>query len=200
MKILSVADIHGAQYRLNLLLKNIERYSPDVVAICGDITQFGPGDVAKNFIDQIPVETVVVTGNIDSPDVPKAIDETKATRIELKKVVKKGIKFAGAKGMESKDLDFLREKKLIDNETVLVTHMPPKGLQDNISSGINGGSDDLRKLTEDFKPRLVLSGHIHEDPGFTKFNDTIVVNCSMGNRGEGALIELDDGIKVQMLD
>ena len=66
MKIYAVADIHGSQYRMNILLKNVERYSPDVVVICGDITQFGPGDVAKNFLNQINVETVAVTGNIDS--------------------------------------------------------------------------------------------------------------------------------------
>ena len=65
MKIYSVADIHGSQYRLNLILKNIKRYAPDLVIVCGDITQFGPGDVAKNFLDQIPVETIAVTGNID---------------------------------------------------------------------------------------------------------------------------------------
>ena len=52
MKILAVADIHGAQYRLNLVLKNIEIYSPDLVVICGDITQFGPGELAKNFLYQ----------------------------------------------------------------------------------------------------------------------------------------------------
>ena len=68
MKIYSVADTHGSQYRLNLVLKNVERYSPDLVVFCGDITQFGPGDVAKNFLDQIPVDTLAVTGNIDSID------------------------------------------------------------------------------------------------------------------------------------
>lgn len=89
MKIFAVADIHGAQYRLNLVLKNIQKYSPDLVVICGDITQFGPGELAKNFLDQIPVETLAITGNIDTPDVSKGIDESKATKIELKKGNKK---------------------------------------------------------------------------------------------------------------
>ena len=77
MKILAVADIHGSQYRLNLILKNIERYSPDLIVVCGDITQFGPGELAKNFLDQIPIETLAVTGNIDSKDVRKGIDKVK---------------------------------------------------------------------------------------------------------------------------
>ncbi|MEE9440640.1 MAG: metallophosphoesterase, partial [Candidatus Thermoplasmatota archaeon] len=63
MKILAVADIHGSQYRLNAVLDNIKKYSPDLVIICGDITQFGPGDVATNFLNQIPVETFAIPGN-----------------------------------------------------------------------------------------------------------------------------------------
>lgn len=200
MKIYAVADIHGSQYRMNILLKNVERYSPDVVVICGDITQFGPGDVAKNFLNQINVETVAVTGNIDSEDVKKSIDDSNATRIELKKVVKKGIKFVGANGTKDSDFDFLRKKELVDSDSVVVTHVPPKGMQDKISIGIKGGNKIFRKIVDDFKPRLVLCGHVHENPGFTKNDDTIVVNCSMGNRGEGALIDINKSINVEMLD
>jgi len=98
MKILAVADIHGAQYRLNTLLDNIEKYSPDLVVICGDITQFGPGAVAKNFLNQIPVETLAIPGNIDTPDVGKSILESKAENIDLKKVFKNNISFIGIGG------------------------------------------------------------------------------------------------------
>jgi len=65
MKIFATADLHGSQYRLNILLKNIEQYAPDLVIVCGDITQFGPSDVAKNFLDQISVETLAIPGNIE---------------------------------------------------------------------------------------------------------------------------------------
>jgi len=125
MKIYSVADIHGSQYRLNLVLKNIQRYSPDLVVVCGDITQFGPGDVAKNFLDQIPVETIAVTGNIDSPDVERGIDESKATRIELKKLVKKGITFVGTSAINPDDFKTLEEKKMIDEKPVLGIPIDP---------------------------------------------------------------------------
>ena len=53
MKIFAAADIHGSQYRLNIILNHVEKYEPDLVVICGDITQFGPGDVAKNFLNQM---------------------------------------------------------------------------------------------------------------------------------------------------
>ena len=85
MKILATADIHGSQYRLNILLENIEKYKPDLVVICGEITQFGPKELAKNFLDQIPVETFAISGNIDTLEVEEGINDSKATNIQLKK-------------------------------------------------------------------------------------------------------------------
>lgn len=200
MKILAVADIHGAQYRLNLVLRNIDRYSPDLVVICGDITQFGPGELAKTLLDQIPVETLAVTGNIDSEDVKKGIDESRAINIEMKKIVKKGIPFVGISGTKYDEFKFLEDKKIIDNKTVLVSHVPPYGFQDKIFIGLHGGSKELREIIDKYHPRIVLCGHIHEDPGYTETNGCIVVNCSMGKRGEGAVIDINKEISVEMIE
>jgi putative phosphoesterase len=199
MKIYSIADIHGFQYRLNVVLKNIQRINPDLVVICGDITQFGPADVAKNFLDQINIETFAVTGNIDSNDVERGIDNSKATKIELKRVVIKGIPFVGSSGINPDDFKIIEEKKMIDNKTILVTHIPPFNTVDKIFIGMHGGSKELRKLVDKFNPRLVLSGHIHEDSGYKKINNTIFVNCSLGKRGEGAIIEINKDVSVKML-
>jgi len=200
MKIYAVADFHGAQYRLNLVLNNIERYSPDILVVCGDITQFGPGEVAKNFLDQIPIETLAVSGNIDSPDVAKWIDESKAIKIELKKIVKKGISFVGISGVDTREFVNFNDKKLIDENTILVSHVPPYDSQDTVFLGMHGGSKELREIVDKFKPKLVLCGHIHEDPGYTKIDNTLVINCSMGKRGEGALIDINEDITVEMLN
>ena len=200
MKILAVADIHGAQFRLNLVLKNIDRFSPDIVVICGDITQFGPGDLAKNFLNQIPIDTLAISGNIDSADVAKGIDDSKATRIEMKKVIKKGIPFVGMGRDISNQLKIIDEKKLIDENCVVVSHEPPYGAQDKVFLGKHAGDKGLREIVEKYKPRLILSGHIHEDPGTSEIGKTIVVNCSMGKRGEGALIEINEKISVKMID
>ncbi len=200
MKIYAIADLHGSQYRLNLVLKNIQRYSPDLVVVCGDITQFGPADVAKNFLDQIPIDTLAVTGNIDSSDVEKGIDKSKADRIELKKIVKKGTSFVGVSGVNPNHFRILSDKKMIDEKTVLVTHVPPHNTVDKIFIGNHGGSKELRSLVDKYKPRLVLSGHIHESPGFKKIDDTVFVNCSIGKRGEGAIIDLNGKINVTMLE
>jgi len=202
MKIFAVADIHGSQYRLNIVLKNIEQYAPELVIVCGDITQFGPSDVAKNFLDQIPVETLAIPGNIDTAEVNEGITNSKATNIDLKRVEKRGIPFVGISGVNQNDIAqfFTTNKNVLDETSVLVTHVPPHNTQDKIFLGMNGGSKELREIVDKYKPRLVLCGHIHEDPGYTKAGKTIVVNCSMGKRGEGALIEMKKAITVKMLD
>jgi Icc-related predicted phosphoesterase len=209
MKILAVADIHGSQYRLNLVLKNVTTYTPDLVVLCGDITQFGPGDLATNFLNQIPVETLAVPGNIDTFDVDQGINASNATNLHMKRIVTQGIVFVGiGREIPSSLADLAIDngtvkkslKKILDTTSVLVTHVPPFKLQDKMFIGSHGGSKQLRHLIDTYKPRLVLCGHIHEDPGVSKSGDTTVVNCSMGKRTEGALIEITDKIKVSILD
>jgi len=194
MMILAIADIHGSQYRLNILLDNIEKFSPDLVVVCGDITQFGPGEVATNFLEQITVDTFAIPGNIDTPDVAEAIEKSKATNIVSKKVEKNNISFVG---VSESDISLIENR--LDEKSVLVAHTPPYGLQDKVFIGMHAGNKNLRKLVDRYKPRLILCGHIHEDPGYTKTNNTVVVNCSMGKRGEGALIEINKNISVKML-
>lgn len=209
MRILAVADFHGSQYRLNLVLKNIGIEKPDLVVICGDLTQFGPGSVAINLLNQLPVETLAVHGNIDSSDVPQAIDQSRATNIHLKQVIRHGVPFVGIGGDLPSSLGHLgisdgsAEKPLktiLSEASILVTHTPPYKLQDRIFLGTHGGSKALRALVDTVSPRLVLCGHIHEDPGVTVSGKTTVVNCSMGKRTEGALVEVSDTITVTMLE
>jgi len=208
MRLLAAADIHGSQYRLNIILHNIEEYQPDLVVICGDITQFGPGETATNFLNQIPVETLALPGNIDSADVGEAIQKSKATNIDLQRVVKYNFSFVGIGGVPP---SFSRLtitdgrlkkplEKIIDSHTVLVTHIPPYKLQDRVFIGSHAGSKELRHLVDTYEPRLVLCAHIHEDPGVTVSGKTTVVNCSLGKRTEGALITINETVKVTILE
>ncbi len=208
LKILAFADIHGSQYRLNLILDNIQKHNPDLIIICGDITQFGPKDVASNILNQINKKTLAIPGNIDNNEVLKAIDESKAINIHLKKITLNNLNYIGIGGLtEISDKLIINEKdnlktldKLVDTSTILVTHVPPFGLQDRIFIGLNSGSKNLRNIIENFKPCIVLCGHIHENPGFIKYKQTIVINCSMGKKGSGSIIEINKKINVKMLD
>ncbi len=209
MKVLAVADIHGSQYRLNLVLKNVAAYQPDLVVVCGDITQFGPGELATTLLNQIPVQTLAIPGNIDTFDVDEGITKSNATNLHKRRVVIHGLPFIGI-GREIPTplydimiIDGKAQKPLqeiVDSTSVLVTHYPPFKLQDKIFIGTHGGSKELRSLVDTSKPLLVLCGHIHEDPGVTQTEKTTVVNCSLGKRTEGAIIEIDKTVMVTILD
>jgi Icc-related predicted phosphoesterase len=90
---------------------------------------------------------------------------------------------------------------LLKNGTVFVTHCPPWGILDKGFAGMHGGSKDLTKLIEAKQPRLHICGHIHEDRGVQQLGRTVIVNCSLGHTGSGAMIDLgtDGTAQVQML-
>ncbi|MEM4258876.1 MAG: metallophosphoesterase [Candidatus Thermoplasmatota archaeon] len=209
MRIYAAADIHGAQYRLNLILNNIQKYAPDLMIICGDITQFGPADVATNFLNQLPLETLALHGNIDTPDVPPAITNSKAINIDRTHITIKNQEFIGIGGDLSEPFTktlIHRGKKtqplneLITKKTILVTHVPPYGFQDTTFLGHHIGNKELKEVLETYEPFLIICGHVHEDPGYTTYKNTTIVNCSLGKKTEGALIDINDAITVQLLE
>jgi len=208
MRIYAVADIHGSQYRLNIILEKISDLKPDLVVVCGDITQFGPADVAKYFLDQIPTDTIAVHGNIDPDNIGEGIFDSKAEYIHLKEVTIHGVRFIGiGGGLGVLDSNILidaagKEKplgELLNSSSVLVTHVPPYNTMDRVFIGQHAGNKDLRELIDEFHPRLVICGHIHENPGVMKVGNTTVVNCSIGKKSAGASIDLNTSIKVKIL-
>jgi hypothetical protein len=211
MRLIATADFHGKQYRVNELIDAIEEFSPDLVVVCGDITHLGPGELAKTLLDQIPIETIAIPGNMDTAEVFEHIDKSRATNLHLKKVKKNGETFVGLGGSDTPLLpidkqlviseDEVGEKigDLVEDRCVLVTHVPPHGVQDSVFLGMHAGSRWIREIVERYKPRLHLCGHIHEDPGFSKLGESVVINCSMGKHGRGALIDINERIEIEML-
>jgi len=153
--------------------------------------------------------TFAIPGNIDTPDVGQAISESNALNIDRRRLVRNGVSFVGLGGerfSRPSDLVIVDDtiKKpiadVLDANSVLVTHVPPYQLQDTVFLGHHTGNKELRDIVETCQPRLVLCGHIHEDPGMTKFGKSTIVNCSIGKRTEGAVINIDDGISVEILE
>lgn len=78
-----------------------------------------------------------------------------------------------------------------DNVDILITHSPPNGILDQVSSDFNasvGDMDLLHALEDRIKPRLHIFGHIHENggrelvykrPGNGTENNTLCVNASL---------------------
>jgi Icc-related predicted phosphoesterase len=59
---------------------------------------------------------------------------------------------------------------------VLVCHCPPRGINDDDSDPAHVGYDGLRDWVLEHRPRLLLHGHTHPQPGriLTEFGDTRV--------------------------
>ena len=75
-------------------------------------------------------------------------------------------------------------KRIPDKSDIVITHMPPYGILDNIIEGRKRksiGCPALRKeILERVKPKLHVFGHLHLDGGKSKkIGDTTFVNAAM---------------------
>ena len=67
---------------------------------------------------------------------------------------------------------------MVDKDTVLVTHGPPKGVLDTITNGLHVGSESILKLVNDKQPIFNVFGHIHESFGCNIIKKSISCNTS----------------------
>ena len=76
--------------------------------------------------------------------------------------------------LKSDPLDFFKSQL----PEIILTHNPAYGTLDKISSYGNTGSFGIREYIDDYRPALVLSGHVHEDSGLLKTGHTLCLNPS----------------------
>jgi len=173
---LVISDIHGSKKCLNKINAAFHKYDPDFSVICGDITHFGTKEDAVEILDKIPTEVIGVIGNCDPEKVLEAYEEVEGEYIELKRVERGNISFIGLSGSnysEEKVDTFSDRSEGID---VFVFHQPPYNILDEASKGKHIGSDKLPPVIEKNNPRVVLSGHVHEDRGTLQRKKTVYMN------------------------
>jgi len=170
------------------------------------------------------ITTIAIPGNCDPDGVVEKIDESDAICLHNFVLENGNIVFYGFGGsnptpfntpgemdektlynsiksvMDSKEIDSVKEhsdKFPYGKIPILVTHAPPKDTAcDKIEDGAHVGSESVRKIIEEYKPRLNLCGHIHEARSFDMIGDTVIANPGMLENGFGCLIELDDNNNV----
>ena len=208
MKLLAVADIHSSRRGLNTVLELAKEHGPDLIAIAGDVTTFGPVEFARELADALPARTIFVPGNCDIPPVADVFNTGERMNLHLKKQVVDGIHFVGLGGwMASPALtedwgippaDAIEKiEPLFDDKTVLLTHVPPYGHLDAVPTPFGAikkgrehiGSTELNILIERARPALVVSGHVHENRGVEEAAGTLFVNPGPAKNGFGAIIE-----------
>lgn len=91
-------------------------------------------------------------------------------------------------------------KELSSDADVFVLHQPSYSYLDKTSRGKNIGDRGLLPIIDENKPRLVLSGHVHEDKGIIEEDKTVYLNPGPANNDNFALVEISkDGISGNLI-
>jgi Icc-related predicted phosphoesterase len=177
-------------------------YAPDTLVVAGDISNYGRDGSLLVQLSDLPLPVLAVRGNSDLTGLDAALDDLPGTRsLHLRRVEVNGVPFVGVSGtlpVPFRSRLALREGRLaerlglmLNKDCVFVVHPPPWGILDEVFGRFHAGCRSVYDIVERSGPRLVICGHIHERPGTALIGDSSVVNCSMGRRGAGAIIDLD---------
>ncbi|MCL1979007.1 MAG: metallophosphoesterase [Methanomassiliicoccaceae archaeon] len=202
MKFLVVSDIHGDAAAADWITAVAEKEDVDCVLAIGDITDFGPNEVAERILGPVKRDVYVLPGNCDPLDFPETVSGF-ATDMHGKTTVLGGFHVAGLGGSNptifntpfelDEDTIYKMLRPISKRGMILMVHAPPHGINDHIPSGLSVGSTSILKIVEEFKPILVLSGHIHEDYGVVHIDGTTFINPGPAKDGMYAIVEVDEG-------
>lgn len=204
MRVLAVADIHGALDVYEWLTKIAGRERVDAVIIAGDLFSGGWEEEqavqAKEIISllqAIPAPVFYLMGNDDH--IPLSCDDEKmqllhGRRIELgRDFAIAGYQFTplfmGTVFERSEDeiaADTQWVEPLLDERTVFVTHGPVYGVLDRTYGGQRVGSRSLAALLQRRPVLAHIHGHIHESFG----RDGNRFNVASAARRRAMLVEL----------
>ena len=199
MKIYAVADIHARQRRLDRITANVERFSPDLVVVAGDLTSYRASPFVVSHLARLPAPVFAILGNTDRKTVGRQIDRSPSISSGyLPTAHHRPFNIVGLNGTlpipfrsrialrESSRLDAVAP--MVNLKTVLVVHTPPWGILDEVMGKFHAGSKNLLEFIRRKKPAVVICGHIHERPGAKHLGRTWIVNCTMSHGRQGALI------------
>ncbi len=208
MKIVAFSDLHGKYWKIMDFLKDNH---VDLIILTGDITNFGPSELAEEILNEIgsfDVPVLAIPGNCDPIDFYGKIDSSKAVNIHGRSVTIKNVGICGFGGsnptpfktpLEFEEIEIYDQAKRAMEEikdhkiTLFVTHAPPIGTKtDILPSGDHVGSESLRKVIEEFQPTVNICGHIHESMASDEIGKTTVINPGMTSEGHACLINIDD--------
>ena len=194
MKIVCISDTHEQHHKLGKLPDG------DVLIHAGDLTGAGKYPAlmaAADWLRSQPHEyKIVIAGNHDwdlerNPEGAKDIFFDLIYLNQTAHMVK-GLKVYGTPWSPSfNDWAFnatavqaTHHAEAIPGDTnILVTHGPPHGIGDRCEDGRRVGCPRLMERILEIKPKLVVTGHIHEDYGIFGIQGITVVNASVLNAG-----------------
>jgi len=194
--------LHGREDRLRLVCEIARRLQPDAVVLAGDVLHYRHAPSYLRALGDLPSPVMVIHGNTDPGGFATALKRFPRFYCLNSRAIEYGaLRFVGLGGtvpipfrsrLGWREAHRLRTiRPLVDPQTVLVVHAPPRGIQDHVLGRFATGSAGLRQFVRQCPPAVVVCGHIHEDAGFSWLGRTLVVNCALGRKGRGALISYD---------
>lgn len=205
--LLVCSDLHGSDEALAILRKAEEATRPDAVVVCGDFTTYGSAGYMRQVLDNFHAELLAVPGNCDTGEMLEMLEDAGCS-VHARRVQRGGLEFFGYGGGLTTTMHMPFEVEEEDMVTglrsvavrggVMVTHMPPRGANDVTKSGRHMGSVGLMGVVHEFRPRLVLSGHVHEARGEVLKDGTLFVNPGPAREGRYATVELGQRLEARL--
>ncbi len=166
MRVLSFSDLHNDVERFMLLMES----NADLYIGAGDLVS-GNRDLLNTMLREVGNKPfLMVPGNNELPSWIPAHYNLHGKMVEME-----GIRFGGLGGSpitpfetifeweEDYAFKVLEEMGYVD---VLVSHTPPWGSKLSLTRmGKDIGSEAVRWYVDEFRPRVVIAGHVHERAG-----------------------------------
>lgn len=194
MKITAISDTHGLHELLDL-------QGGDILIHAGDVSRSGTKEQIVDFLNWFKVQPftykIFIAGNHDF------FFERKSSR-EIKEIIPPHVIYLNDDYVMVEKLKiwgspvqpwfhnwaFNRQRgaeikqhwDLIPNDIdLLITHGPAFGILDKTVENSSVGCEDLLKAVKRIKPKVHISGHIHEAYGREVYQPTLFLNASVLN-------------------
>lgn len=198
MKFLVFTDIHENRKVLPELVKRAQQDDIHFVICTGDFSTFGRGaDIVLKTFNDLGKKFIVIPGNHE--DKEGWLDQAVRPFSHCLNLHNRAMEIDdylflgyGGDGFAMEDAVFRKISrgwygKYNGKKMVLLTHGPPFGTTLDRIGNRHVGNKDYRNFIERIKPRLALSGHLHETFGaIDQIGSTKCVNSGK----EGVVIEL----------
>ncbi len=202
MRFLVITDLHQRRPNVGWINEEIERHGAEFVLFLGDVTNFGSKETAARIVSAINSKVYVIPGNCDPLDFSQGVTDV-AVDMHGKAAEVGGYRLVGLGGSNitifhtpfELDEDALYDnlKKNASEGMILMTHAPSYGILDQIPSGKSVGSPAIKRIVDEYRPILALSGHIHEAIGVVEQDGTVFVNPGPAKSGHFAVVDIVDG-------
>ena len=204
MKFLVLTDLHGKKSAMDWINPLIKDENIDCVLFLGDAVEDPTApEESIRMIGRIDCKRILaIPGNIDSPKVIDILDQVSENMHGVGKQVG-DVYIAGFGGSNPTIFDTpceFTEEEISENleriskeGMILMVHAPAYGINDQIPSGLSVGSKAILDICKKYRPKVVLSGHIHEAFGRQDVDGTIYVNPGPARDGRAAIMTVDGG-------